>query len=114
MNTIDPNNAPDQVQWPPWFKNWVLPYVEESLLWPIFFAVWIHFVMALGVMMAMTIRDQPLLGGAVLFVILSGTGRAIWFEWQVRGRPGMIAVLLILTWICGALTGYWGAAYNLI
>ena len=70
--------------------------------------------MALGVMMAMTIRDQPLLGGAVLFVILSGTVRAIWFEWQVRGRPGMIAVLLILTWICGALTGYWGAAYNLI
>ena len=114
MNQIDPEVSAGNREWPDWFKKWVLPYLEESLLWPILFAVWAHAVLALAVVVSVAISGNLFLGLALATILLSASGRVVWFEWEVKGRPGWIFIFVVVTWLAGALVGYWGMEYNLI
>lgn len=114
MNQLDPLSGKENQDWPDWFKTWILPYLSESLLWPILFVLWAHVVLALAVVVAVAYGGNPFLGLALGALLLSASGRAVWFEWTVIGRPGWIFLFVVLTWLAGAVTGYWGMQYNLI
>lgn len=106
-----PEKRPD---WPPWFNNWVLPYISESLLWPILFVLWAHVVLGLAVVMVISFTGNMFLGLALCSILLSVSGRLIWFEIQVRRRPGGLTVFVLVTWLTGVVVGYWGSANSLI
>ena len=114
MNQADPSSPEQPREWPPWVKNWVIPYVSEELLWPVLFAVWAHFVMAIAVVLVFAWRDNPYLGAALAFLLLSGSGRMVWFELQVKRRPGWVLASVICTWAAAGLVGYFGAMYNIL
>ena len=114
MNQIEPQNNRPSKEWPSWFNKWVLPYVSESAMWPVLFALWAHAVMGLAVVVSLTLRANVFLGLAGMAILLSITGRAIWFEIEVLKRPGWLALFCLITWLAGILTGYWGTMYNII
>jgi len=114
MNQVEPTSKASRKEWPPWFEKWFLPYVSESALWPVFFALWAHAVMGLAVAVSVSLRTNLFFGLAGLVILLSITGRMVWFEIEMRGRPGRLFLFCVLTWLAGALTGYWGMAYNII
>ena len=109
--TPAPQERPD---WPPWFKNWVLPYISDSLLWPILFVVWAHAVLGLAVVVVISFTGNLFLGLALCSVLLSVSGRLVWFEIQVRRRPGGLTAFLLVTWIAGGVVGYWGSVNGLM
>ena len=114
MNQTDPPSGSNVNDWPDWAKKWVIPYATEELMWPVLFALWAHFVMAMGVILVFGWRDNPWLGAALAFLMLSGSVRLIWFEFQVKRRPGWVLFSVVITWASAVLVGYFGAQYNII
>ena len=114
MNSTEPAPSSNPNDWPEWVKKWVIPYLKEELMWPVIFAVWSHFVMALAVVLAFGWRENVFLGAALAFLLLSGCGRLIWFELQVKRRPGWVFLFVLVTWASAILVGYLGAQYNII
>ena len=114
MNQEEPSSGSNENDWPDWVKNWVIPYVTEELMWPVLFALWAHFVMAMAVVLVFGWRENVYLGAALVFLMLSGCVRMIWFEIQVKKRPGWVLLSIVLTWIMAIVVGYYGAQYNII
>ena len=114
MNNAEPAPGPKQNDWPEWVQKWVIPYVKEELMWPVIFALWSHFVMAMAVVLAFGWRENVFLGAALVFLLLSGSGRLVWFEIQVIRRPGWIFLFLVVSWVAATIVAYLGAQYDLI
>ena len=114
MNPPEPSVESSETDWPDWAKKWVIPYATEELMWPVLFALWSHFVMAMGVILVFGWRENFFLGAALVFLMLSGSVRLIWFEIQVKRRPGWVLFSVVITWVSAALVGYYGALYNVI
>ena len=114
MNHPQSPTPSEQPEWPPWFKNWVLPYVTESLLWPILIVIWLHFLLLLAVVMVIATTGNVYLGLALGSLLLSLSGRLVWLEIQVKRRPGGLTLFVVVTWLSGCAVGYWGSINNLI
>lgn len=87
---------------PAWYTTWVEPYLNDSALWPIVFAVAGH-VMVLIVPVALIVfRTGNIGAGIVLAIMVVASLRLAAFEWQHRGGPRGMTLVLVLTWLASA------------
>lgn len=98
--------------WPPWVVEWILPYVDDSLLWPVLFALLAHVAVVIVPLMTLVIRSQSPAAAAVLFMLAWLTVSLMAVEWRAIGRPGALTAVLGLTWgVCFPFAWYtadWG------
>ena len=93
-------DAPRGEGWPPWVERWVVPYVDDMLLWPVAFVLLIHVVLILVPLMLSVLRTgNP---GAVGAVLLAGVASAHLIRMELRavGRPKGLTVAVALVWAC--------------
>ena len=83
-------------------KRWVLPFVEDPLLWPVLLVVIGHAVALVTPVLLLAVRDRriPAMGALALLVGLSVS--VVSGDLRRRGRPAAPSVFVLVTW---ALSG---------
>ena len=83
--------------WPPWVEQWVMPFLEESGLWPVLFAILGHVVIVVApLLVALGRGGLPVALPLTLLILISG-----WLcktEFQGRGI-GPVTIAVGLTWL---------------
>ena len=95
-------------EWPPWFEKWVVPFVSESAMWPVLFALLAHVFVGVGALLLYVVRDGKLSAAAALSILVMASIRGVWFEIQYRKRLGGLTGMLVILWLLSALAA-WGA-----
>jgi hypothetical protein len=94
------NTKPD---WPLWYQRSILPFIEESALWPVLIAIWGHLVVALAAYILHQYRTvSPLLGLLGIWLCFLSY-KAIQFERTHRGRMAGLSFTVISSWLCSVL-----------
>lgn len=91
--------SPPASGWPTWIEEWVLPYLENRALWPVWIALIGHVVVGVAGLLLVGIRSG--LPEAWIAVGLLGLG-SLWLvgkEWQVRSSPGGVTLTVVLGWL---------------
>ena len=91
-------SAGDVDGWPVWVRTWVLPYLGESALLPVWLAIWGHVILLLGLSMLATWR-----GGSIVPLLGWTLGSVGLLAWELRlfRRPGRVGAWIVLSWIFG-------------
>ncbi|MBX2798289.1 MAG: hypothetical protein KTR31_11485 [Myxococcales bacterium] len=90
--------APAPPAWPAWVEEWVLPYLHNRALWPVWFAILGHVVVVLAGLMLLGWRGTT--DGWVLTAVLLAASAALTVqEVRVSGRLGGVALSLGLLWL---------------
>ena len=113
----DPGHRPgdEEEERPPGaVERWVLPYFEDSSLWPVLIVVLAALAAFMAPALASGIRDLHLLSLVAILILLIGTIRLIRWEWGVRGRPGGISLALVIVWAMAATAAYYGARAGML
>ena len=107
-------DAPPPVEDPVmhFLDEWVLPYFEETTLWPVLFALLAHIVVLLALLFLQAWRiGAPWAWAGIVFLGLIAFDLCR-REVIVRRRPGGLTLVVVLTWIAGLITavatGHWG------
>lgn len=92
----EPSPTPAGI-WPAWIELWVMPFIEESGLWPVLFAILGHVVVVIAPLLIILSRGgigaaAPLTGLILLSFWLCKT------EFVGRG-VGPVAISVALTWL---------------
>lgn len=88
------------------FERWVLPYVQNSLLRPVLFALLGHVALGIAVLGSLLVRHGNLLALAGIAATLAATAGLVRQELRVSGRPGGFSLAIALTWV-GAIVLTW-------
>jgi hypothetical protein len=94
-----------------WIDRWVLYWVREPTLWPILLVIVGHVVALVGPLMIWAARDGAPGSVATLVGLAALTGWGLAVEIRARSRPGLLAALLLSTWVLTAVCA-WLAARN--
>lgn len=89
--------------WPLWVRRYVMPFLEESGLWPVLFALLGHIVVIIAPLLLALSRGGVAAAVPLTFLIMT----SFWLgktELQDRGRPGPVAVVIALIWV-GSVIG---------
>ena len=89
-------------------ERWLMPYIEDSSLWPVLIVVMAALAAFLAPILLFAVYHLNLQAILVALLALWMTGRAIRWEWQARGRPGGLSVVVILIWIVAASAVIYG------
>lgn len=95
-------------------ERWVLPYFEDSTLWPVLLVVLAAIAAFLAPVLASAVRDLHLLSIVAAALALLGSIRLVVWEWRVRGRPGGIGAGVIVIWGLAAVAAWYGARGGLL
>jgi hypothetical protein len=87
-------------------ERWILPYLEESTLWPVLIVLVAHIVAFVAVALLFAIRDHRTLAIAVVAMLALFSPRVVRYEWRRRGRPASLSVGLAVIWICSFVAAY--------
>jgi hypothetical protein len=77
---------------------WVLPYIEDSSLWPVLAVVVAALAAFLTPILLLATRHLDLRGIVATALAVFATFRAVRWEWRLRGRPGGLAAALLVVW----------------
>lgn len=94
--------------WPLWMRDWVLPYLRESTLWPVLFAIAGHFVVIYALMLLSVYRDGLQGSWGWLLFSLASSGTPVAWEFSLFRRPGGIALVVLLTWVSAVALAWIG------
>lgn len=86
--------------WPEWVREWVLPYVDDSVLWPVAFSLLGHVVIVIVPLMLQVYRTGSGTAVFVLTLLAGGTGYLIKMELEAIRRPGVLTAVLSFMWLC--------------
>lgn len=87
-----------------WIDQWVLPYFQDTSLWPVLFAVVCSALCLLAVLLVSTWRTHAAWAWAGVTLLVLLTFDVIRREVAVRRRPGRISVAVVLAWsVAGAV-----------
>jgi hypothetical protein len=82
-----------------WDEQWLLPYVEDSTLWPVLVVVIAHAVAFVAPILLFAVRD----GRATAMVATLGLGflsvQTIRYELRRRQKVGALTWVLVITWV---------------
>jgi hypothetical protein len=106
MTERRPDPRPASSGWPDWLEQWVLPYLREPALWPVLVAIMGHVVVAVVALELALWRERSVGSGALLALLLAGSGAATTFEIRRSGRPGAVTATLALSW-AASVGGAW-------
>ncbi len=106
----DPSPREDNDPEMHWVDRWVMPYVDDSMLWPVLIVIVLHAVAILAPALLMAIRDHRIPALLVIAILLYGSVRAI--VWEVRRRDGAGAItgMLLVTWTLSVIAALYGDA----
>lgn len=88
----------EPARWPDWVEEWVMPYLDNRALWPVWFALIGHVVVGVAGLVLVGVRSS--LPEAWVAVALLGLGSA-WLvqrEWRVAGSLAGVTLTVGLTW----------------
>jgi hypothetical protein len=93
--------------WPEWVEDWVLPYVDDFMLWPVAFALLAHVLVVIVPLILAVYRYGSLWSIAWLLGMSYGTVRLIQMERHALGRFGGVTLSLVLMWAPAAPLAWW-------
>jgi len=79
----------------------VMPFVRESTLWPVLIVLVAHVVLAIAMVLLLALRDHQIASMGALAGMVGLTVAAVSTELR-RGRPGVLCVLVLVSWLLGA------------
>ncbi|MCP4868627.1 MAG: hypothetical protein GY898_07905 [Proteobacteria bacterium] len=83
-----------------WLERFVLPYITDSALWPVLFAILGHVGVLLAMPMINVYRDGDLFSLAALILLAGGPCVALMrWEWDRDRKPGPLTWMVLLTWV---------------
>lgn len=85
--------------WPEWVRDWVLPYLDDSILWPVLFALVAHVLIVIVPLMLQVWRYQNVGAGMMLLILLTASVHLARMEWQALGRPRGLTLVLTVVWL---------------
>jgi hypothetical protein len=97
---------------PSTFEEWVMPYVEDSTLWPVLLVVIVHMMAFIAPVMLLAVRDR-LLGPFLTLGILGGL--SVWvfvYDWRVRQRPGPFSWIVVSCWLGSLVMAYYADLHD--
>jgi len=98
--------------WPEWVQTWILPYINEPVLYPVAFALIGHVVMLIAPMMLFVHRHRSTNSIVILTLLAVGSAALVRFEFKYRRMPGPVTVVVALTWMSSAglawISDYYG------
>lgn len=93
--------------WPPWVDQWVMPFIEDTGLWPVLVAFIGHVVVLIAPTLLMAWRNWNALAFAPVFLLAAISGWFLHLD-LARGRgPGSVTATVLLTWVLGVVVAYW-------
>lgn len=101
------SQRPRPTGWPEWVETWVMPYLEESALWPVLIALLGHVVLLFAVMILAFARSLNPLAGFGVGLLVLGSVDLVRNERAAMGRLGRVTWTVVLTWLASLLTA-WG------
>lgn len=106
------DTRPDPPGWPQWMRDWVLPYIEEELLWPVYAALVGHVVVVFAMALLGTWRgNEKEVFVLVASIVLSIATVA--YEWRCTRKLRGVTIGVVVTWVLSVL-GAWAAdAYEI-
>lgn len=102
----DPRPDEGGLQSPSTVENWLMPYVEDQMLWPVLLVLLLHAAAFVAPVLILAFRDLktgPIFSiGLLLFL----SARVFRYDWRVRRRFGAFSWTVVATWVLSI-----GAAY---
>ena len=95
-------------------ERWVLPYFEDSSLWPVLAVVVAALAAFLAPVLLRAARGLDLRALAATALAAYGSFRALRWEWQLRGRPGALGGAVALVWALAVVAAWYGARSGLL
>ena len=87
---------------------WILPYIEDSSLWPVLIVVMAALAAFLTPVLFYAVYHLNVQAILAALLLLWLTGRAIRWEWRLTGRPGGLAFVLTIVWSSAAAAVVYG------
>lgn len=85
--------------WPLWVEDWVLPYLDDTVLWPVLFSLLGHVVVVIVPLMLQVWRTGSGFAAFLLALLLGGTGYLMRMEVHAIGRLGALSAVLAVMWL---------------
>jgi len=92
-------------------EDWVIPFMREPVLWPIWVAILGHAVLAVALALLATWRGEGVVG--IALVTLVSVGFAGW-ELKLFRAPGPVNLSVLGTWLLALPTAWLGAQTGFI
>jgi len=97
-----------------WLDRFVLPYITDSSLWPVLFAILGHVGVVLAMPMLNVYRSGDLVSlGALILLGVGPCGAILRWEWGETGKLGPLTRVVGLTWAMAFLLAYVANRYGL-
>ncbi len=91
----------------PWVERFVLPFVEDSSLWPVLAAIIGHVAVLMAMPMINVWRDGDLVSAGALIVLAVGPcGAVMQWEWKKERKPGPLTWTILITWGTALVMAY--------
>lgn len=102
----DEPEVPDKESpWPPWVRSFVMPFLEETGLYPVLFALLGHVVVIIAPLILALSRGGIAAAVPLAFLLVT----SFWLcktEHEDRGRLGPVAVAVGLIWLGSVVGAY--------
>jgi len=95
-------------------ERWVLPYIEDSALWPVLIVVIAHVVAFIAPLCLYAIRERSLVAMVAVAWLAFLTVQGMRYEKGLRGRFGSFSWLLLVTWAASGVAAYFGNRWDVI
>lgn len=107
MSELEPHeaDAPAAGGWPPWVQRYVMPFLEETGLWPVLFAMIGHVVVIIAPLVLALSRGGLVAAVPLTFLLLISFALCK-TEVEARGRPGPVAAVVVLVWLGSVLVAW--------
>jgi len=96
------------------FERWVLPYVQESTLWPVLLVLLAHIVAFAAVAILFGVRDRAPVAILVIVLLAGASLRGVRYDWRRSGRPTALSGLLAVIWVMSFVAAYYGDHWRLL
>lgn len=108
MSEHDEQDYEYDERWPKWMREWVLPFIQEELLYPVGMAIAAHFSVVYALMLVSVQRDGW--DGPWTWLacsVVTSAAPVIW-ELSLFKRPAVIALVVSLTWLLAFAIAWYG------
>ena len=95
--------------WPVWVERFVMPYMQETALWPVLLALLGHTVVIIAPILTNVARGW-LPAFVPLFVVVNLSGWLIYADVRRKWRPGAVTATVAITWVLATIVAV--AAYK--
>lgn len=96
------------------FDRWVMPYLEDSALWPVLIVIIAHIVAFTAPVLLFAFRDRRFVGMAALLLMGFASVQAVRYDLGRRGRPAAITGLLTACWVLSSAAAYFASEWGLL